>query len=159
MGKRAVAGIDAEAGESPLIDDLVGYNLKRVYMIFQSDFRTTLGADGPSPRVFSVLALIVGAPGITQSEVARRLGIERSGLVAIVDALQERGYAERTPIKGDRRVQALSPTEAGIAAYLSGADKIRRHEDQLLSVLNDGERAALQAILAKLRLAHEGTPT
>ena len=146
---------DPVHSDGPALDHLVGYNLKRVYMIFNADFRATLGEDGLSTRVFSVLALIAGQPGITQSAVARHLGIERSGLVAIVDALQERGFAERAPVRGDRRAQALSPTAAGLAAFNAAAAAVEAHEDALLSVLSIEEREQLDMILAKLRWAHE----
>lgn len=139
------------------LDRAVGYNLKRVYMIFTADFRATLGRDGMSTRVFSVLTLVVGDPGITQSAVARQLGIERSGLVAIVDDLQGRGYAERVPVRGDRRAQALHPTEAGRAAHAAAAAALDAHEAALLSALTADEQAQLTGILAKLRRAHEPT--
>lgn len=155
---RSDQAVTADQGPVPdtALDQFVGYNLKRVYMIFNSDFRQTLGDGGLSTRVFSVLSLIVGNPGITQSEVARRLGIERSGLVAIVDDLQKRAYAERAPVRGDRRVQALFPTPAGEAAHAAATTAVAVHEEQLLSVLTGEERAQLTEVLAKLRWAHEG---
>jgi DNA-binding MarR family transcriptional regulator len=129
-------------------------------MIINADFRLALdraiGEDGLSTRVFSVLTLIVNEPGITQSDVARRLGIERSGLVAIIDELQLRGYAERVPVAGDRRVQALRPTQQGQAAHAAAAEAVVAHERDLLSILSEDERAQLSAILAKIRDAYEG---
>ena len=81
--------------ETADLESLIGYNLKRAYMIVQNDFRSTLGNDGMAARVFSALSLAVQTPNITQSELARTLGIDRSGLVAIVDELEERGYVSR----------------------------------------------------------------
>mgnify|MGYP001602657296 CR=1 FL=1 len=85
---------------TPDLDDLVGYNLKRAYVIVQSDFRAALGRDGLSPRVFSALSLVVQFPNITQSELARMLGIERSGLVAIVDDLKAATTSHGKPCRG-----------------------------------------------------------
>ena len=137
------------------LDDLVGYNLKRVYMIFQSDFRATLGNDGLAPRSYSALALAVQNPEITQSDLARKLGIERSGLVAIVDQLESLGLLRRVGGPGDRRIQALTPTEKGQTLFARTADTVARHETRLLSVLTPNERSHLVEILKKLRLEHE----
>lgn len=133
------------------LEDLVGYNLKRAYVIVSADFRRALGQDGFAPRAFSAMSLIVQFPNITQSELARKLGIERSGLVAIIDELESRDYAKRQPVSGDRRVQALAPTRAGKAAYAHARDVVRAHEAELLSDLSPSERETLIGLLLKIR--------
>lgn len=133
------------------LETLVGYNLKRAYMIVQADFRASMGDKAMSPRVFSALSLIVQLPNLTQSDLSRRLGIERSGLVAIVDELQGNGHVQRVSVPTDRRVQALCPTPKGIAAYHEAAEMVRNHEDRLLQVLTDAEREQLITLLQKIR--------
>ncbi len=133
------------------LEDLVGYNLKRAYVIVDADFRRALGEDGLAPRVFSALSLIVHIPDITQSDLARRLGIERSGLVAITDDLEARGFVIRQPVPGDRRVQALAATKAGKAAYLEALQTVRAHEARLLSDLSPAEAETLVGLLRKIR--------
>lgn len=136
------------------LEGLVGYNLKRAYMIVQADFRAALGADGLSPRAFSALALVVAHPDITQSDLARLLGVERSGLVAIVDELEGRGYIARASVPGDRRVQALVPSARGRTAHAEALATAQRHERTLLADLSDAERATLIDLLRRIR-AHE----
>lgn len=133
------------------LEDFVGYNLKRAYVIVDADFRRALGADGLAPRVFSALSLIVHSPGITQSDLARTLGIERSGLVAITDDLEARGLILRQPVPGDRRVQALAPTRTGTAAYQAALDAVRAHEARLLADLTPDETETLIGLLRKIR--------
>ncbi|MEN8656514.1 MarR family transcriptional regulator [Marivita sp.] len=137
--------------ETPDLEEFIGYNLKRAYVIVQADFRRALGEDGFAPRVFSALSLVVQYPNVTQSGLARMLGIERSGLVAIVDELEGRGLLKRTNVPGDRRVQALVPTNAGAKAYADARAAVRSHEERLLSNLNDDEKATLMSLLAKIR--------
>lgn len=145
--------------ESPLSDleELVGYNLKRAYVVVQEDFREALGQDGISAGVFSVLSLTMESPNITQSKLARLLGIERSGLVAIVDDLEARGFLTRTAVPGDRRVQALVPTDAGRNAYERAVATVRAHEKRLLSSLTDNEKQDLMRLLRKIRHVGERT--
>ena len=144
------AGTDLET-ESSDLEDLIGYNLKRAYVIVQTDFRKTLGDDGMSARVFSALSLCVRFPNITQSELARMMGIERSGLVAIVDELEAKNHLRRAPVPGDRRVQALVPTDEGRRAYTEAIEAVRAHEDRLFADMSAEEKETLLALLKKIR--------
>lgn len=136
---------------APDLESLIGYNLKRAYMIVQSDFRRTLGEDGFSPREFSALSLVVQFPNVTQTGLAKMLGIERSGLVAIVDALQRRGLVTRGRVPGDRRVQALMPTKTGIKVMAEGKAAVIAHEEQLFAEFTAEERQTLMTLLQKIR--------
>lgn len=141
--------------ESVLLDGLVGYNLKRAYVVMHEDFRRTLGEDGLNPRAFAVLAFAVQHKGITQSEVARKLGIERSGLVAIVDELERTDLVSRTPVPGDRRVQALHATGEGQRVFAAASKAVDAHEKRLLSFLTEAEKRNLLKILQTIRKAGE----
>lgn len=137
------------------LEQLFGYNLKRAYIIFQTDFRKALGPDGLGPRSFALLALVVRFPNVTQSELARALGIERSGLVAIVDELEGRGYLHRVAVPGDRRVQALVATTEGSSAYADALQRVRDHETELLADFTDDEKKTLAHLLQKIRLRED----
>ena len=137
------------------LEDLIGYNLKRAYVIVRAHFSDSLGEDGMSTRVFSALSLIVQSPNITQSALARMMGIERSGLVAIVDELEARDYLRRAAVPGDRRVQALVPTDDGRRAYAAALHAVRDHEDRLFSGMTDDEKRTLLSLLKKIRRMEE----
>lgn len=138
-------------------ETLIGYNLKRAYVIIQEDYRRAMADTGLSARVFAALSFVVSNPGLTQSDLARRLGIERSGLVAIVDSLETQDYLMRKPVPGDRRVQALEPTGAGIAAYEAALKRAQDHETALLSDLSETEQQTLLRLLRKIRTLGETT--
>ncbi len=139
----------------PELEGFIGYNLKRAYVIIQADFRRVLGDDGFSPRAFSALSLVVQYPNITQTGLAKMLGIERSGLVAIIDDLERRGLVRRTHVPSDRRVQALLPTKAGIKAMADATEAVRAHEDALFANFSPDERATLMALLLRIRALGE----
>lgn len=133
------------------LDGFIGYNLKRAYILVQDDFRRAVEDEGLSTRTFSALSIVVQYPNITQAEVARMLGVDRSGMVALTDALQERGYLIRHASPHDRRVQALMPTKAGQAACARTHRKVQTHEEKLFAHLSADEQAQLVRLLRKLR--------
>ena len=147
-----------EQTKAGMLNTLVGYNLKRAYMIFQDDFRKTLGDSGLTPRAFAVLTLIAEIPDVTQSAISRYLGIERSGLVAIVDDLETRGLVLRVAVPGDRRVQALALTDKGERVHQASVDAVNEHEARLLSVLSTHEQRTLLNLLSRLRQEEDATP-
>lgn len=138
-------------GDSDL-EEFIGYNLKRAYMILQSDFRRTLRDDGLSARSFSALSLVVQYPNITQSALSKQMGIERSGLVAIVDELESMGYIVRKQIPADRRAQALKAVSKGKSAYKKAVKKVQKHEQQLFAHMTASEQKTLMKLLKKIRL-------
>lgn len=141
--------IRASAAQSGLLE-LVGYNMKRAYMRIYQDFTDTLAALDLRQRTFSVLSLVVENPDISQSEVARSLGIERSGTVVIVDELERRDLIHRDKVPGDRRAYALNTTSKGKALYRTALDRIVAHENKMLEGLDPAERKALNQYLQKI---------
>lgn len=141
------------------IDSLFGYNLKRAYMIFRDDFRHAVEGAGMSPRSMTVLALIVDCPQITQSDVARQLGIERSGMVAIIDDLEQAGLVRREAVPGDRRSQALLPTDDGVRKLDTIMAQARAREEDLLATFSPQEQAQFLDLLLRLRRSCEDIQT
>ncbi len=146
---------DGEIGQADLLG-LIGYNMKRAYMLFYQDLKQNLAEFDLRQRTFSVLSLVIENPKISQIEVARTLGIERSGTVVIVDELEERGLVVRERAPGDRRAYALAVTDAGKALYKKAIKRIADHEDRILSDLSQSDRMMLMALLRRIHMAYKG---
>ena len=89
--------------------------------------------------------------GLTQTQLADALQIERSNLVTIIDELAGRGLILRTAVVGDRRRYSLLPTEAGKDLAVAARAKVEEHEARLFGCLTATERRELQRILRKFR--------
>ena len=85
----------------------IGYAMKRALSIVQADFASALSDYDLRAVSFSALSIIVGEPGLTQTQLADALQIERSNLVTIIDELAGRGLIIRAPVAQDRRRHAL----------------------------------------------------
>src|SRR5215217_9610813 len=77
------------------------------------EFAQALEPLGLRPPHFGVMTLIDTDPGLTQQELAERSLIDPSSMVAVVDELEELGYAQRRPHPGDRRKHAIYLTTEG----------------------------------------------
>lgn len=135
------------------LSDFIGYAMKRALSIVQADFARTLSEYDLRAVSFSALSIIVGEPGLTQTQLADALQIERSNLVAIIDELAGRNLIIRAPVAKDRRRHALMPTTAGKQLAATAQASTADHERRLFACLTDTECAELQRILRKFRQA------
>lgn len=113
-------------------------------------FGERLSALELSPPDAGILRFLRMSPGISQQELASRLRIHPSRLVAIVDNLEKRGFLERKTNPDDRRLYSLQLTEQGAGILESIGKVAREHQDALLSALSEEEREQLAALLHRI---------
>lgn len=138
-----------------VLDDLVGYHLRRASNVFVADFARTLAGTGMRQVLFGLLSVLSGNPGINQGAAGRSLGIQRANMVSLINELVEAGLVDRQVSAEDRRAFCLSLTAAGEREFARCTAQIRAHEDDLLAELDAGERRTLIALLARIE-AREG---
>ncbi|MDZ7905862.1 MAG: MarR family transcriptional regulator [Cypionkella sp.] len=131
----------------------IGYAMKRAWLLVQADFARALADYDLRAVSFSALSIIVGEPGLTQTQLADALNIERSNLVTIIDELAGRGLIIRAPVAQDRRRHALMPTTAGQHLAAQARATAAEHERRLFACLTEAEHAELTRILRKFRKA------
>jgi MarR family transcriptional regulator for hemolysin len=71
-----------------------------------------LGELGITPRAHCVLSKARGAD-MTQGEIAKLADLDKTTMVATIDALEAAGLAERRPSSTDRRARIIAVTPAG----------------------------------------------
>jgi DNA-binding MarR family transcriptional regulator len=142
---------EADAFDRGLLEDLLGYHLRRAEVFaFQSFGATGPGHEGISPGQLGVLLMVQANPGINQTGAGRALGIDRSTLVSIIDALEGRELIERTPSPTDRRSHALLVTAKGEAFLKRVRPRLDAHEAELVRHLSAEERTALIDLLRRI---------
>ncbi|MGR3780059.1 MAG: MarR family winged helix-turn-helix transcriptional regulator [Albimonas sp.] len=124
-----------------------GYNMKRVYMKVRADMTGTLAPAGLRVATFSALAVILENPDITQTQLAQALKVERSGVVVLVDELENADLIARNRVKGDRRSYALRATLKGRRAWAKAEALVHAHEARLFAALAPEDRERLHALL------------
>lgn len=134
-----------------LLPELIGYHLRRAQVAVFADFAKTMADAQVTPGQFGVISLIGANPGLTQSALARAVGIERSTMVAVIDALQGRGLVERRPSPVDRRSYALALSAEGEALLEKLKPMVRAHERKLARNLSADDRTKLIELLSRIR--------
>ena len=93
-----------------VLNEHLGYFIRRLQVWVFQDFIRALAPVDIRPAQYSVLVVIAGNPGLSQSDLADRLGIERARLVRLFDKLEKRGLTQRLASPTDRRSHALRLT-------------------------------------------------
>jgi DNA-binding MarR family transcriptional regulator len=114
------------------------------------EFAQALEPLGLRPPHFGVMTLIDTDPGLTQQELAERSLIDPSSMVAVVDELEELGYAERQLHPGDRRKHAVHLTAAGKETLKRARAAAMQTARDILAPLDAGEVETLRTLLRKL---------
>jgi DNA-binding MarR family transcriptional regulator len=107
---------------------------------------------GLAPKEYGALSVLVAEGPLTQQELSRRTGIDRTTMVAIADALEKKGFAVRERNPADRRAYALRVTTKGRRTLARASRAIDRAEDEFLAPLSDRQRVQLKSLLRRLAL-------
>jgi DNA-binding MarR family transcriptional regulator len=95
------------------------------------------------------------------AELAQCFGVEKAALTGLVDRVERRGLAKRTPVRGDRRALHVTLTDAGHRAATAFHDEVTVELEHLLSPLapldREHFRRAMAVIIAGCRWQPSGT--
>ena len=132
-----------------VLDDLIGYAVRRAQLSIYEDFAAALAAEDITPQRFSSLVIIENNPGISQTKLAEVMGIARSGIVSIIDRFEKSGFVERQA-SGDRRSYNLQLTREGQKQLKKYKKAVKDHDDRISQGLTEAEKRQLRSLLRKL---------
>lgn len=124
----------------------IGTLLRQVY----AQFAAGSAQDGPPSRDFVVLDALAGNDAASQQDLARRIDVNRTTMVKLIDRLQDEGYVTRTRNPANRRTYVLSLTARGGTALKRLRQAAADHDARITAALTPGERRRLMALLNRL---------
>lgn len=147
-------------GMPPVLDKDLGWTLgmtfRQYVKVAEDAFRGIPGG----ARGYQVLAHAVNETPEPIGALALRLGIDKSVMTYLVDALVEEDMVERRQLPGgDRRNKQVAGTVYGASIWRKAQKTLRGCEDHLLAPLAPAEREAFREMLRKVALhAHAHDP-
>ena len=132
------------------IRNIVGFHIRLAHGAVYRHFTESFNHLDLSQKQVSVLWLVDDHPDIAQTDLAKRMRMDRATTMAIVNRLQARGFLVRGKAKDDGRKQTLNLTDAGRAMLVDAKAAIRAHEDWLKSRFTDDEVAQFVGFLERI---------
>ncbi len=138
------------AAKYGILSNLTGFHIRRAQVAMFQHFSESVAPHDVTPGQFGVLSLIAANPGLSQSDLAGALDVDRSTVVAVINRLSARHWVERRPSQRDRRGNALHLTPGGDVVWREITERARQHEEAFLKPLDASEQRQLLDLLRRL---------
>jgi DNA-binding MarR family transcriptional regulator len=135
------------------VSERLGYLLKKVQLELAGLHEELLAPSGISPSELALLILIDAREPESQQQLARRLGIDRTTMVGLIDALEARQLVARRPDPEDRRRNVTELTTAGRRTLRTATRASDQAERRLLAPLDPAEATQLRDLLRRIAQA------
>lgn len=132
--------------------------MHRVLQLALDIYAEEAGADGLTQRQFAVLEAVSHRSGLTQTDLVRATGIDRSTLADLVARMTAKGLLDRAQSTIDARAKAVSLSTAGQAALEAARPKVEAADKRILALLPKGKRDGFLALLAELAGEADAAP-
>jgi DNA-binding MarR family transcriptional regulator len=127
----------------------LGLLLKHAQSGFARRHAARLEPLGVTGRQTAVLIGLDGDP-VSQAELARRLGVDRTTMVALIDELEQKGWVERRTDPADRRRNVVELTGSGRALLDHARWASDEAEREFLAPLSADDARAFRRMLRAL---------
>jgi DNA-binding MarR family transcriptional regulator len=146
--KRAASGL----GGSP------SHLMHRVLQLALDIYTEEAGPDGLTQRQFAVLEAVSQKSGLTQTDLVRATGIDRSTLADLVSRMTTKGLLDREKSAIDARAKAVTLSVAGQTALDAARPRVEAADKRILALLPKGKRDGFLALLAELAGEADAAP-
>jgi len=133
-----------------ILNEFVGMHLRIAYERAYADFVERLGEDALRPGYFTILTLIVKNPGISQTQIGRAAGRDKSSVTKALRWMEEAGLISRVRPDTDRRTHLSQATRKGVELQARMEIKAREHLSALNDTIGAGYRDELIATLRRV---------
>jgi MarR family transcriptional regulator, organic hydroperoxide resistance regulator len=135
------------AGPSPSVDSEITWLLHRAAQRMRAATGEVAEKHGLTMREYIVLSALDKTPGLTQGELGRALGLDKTTLMSQLDRLERTGLVVRHNDPRDRRLRIPVITDDGEALRAKVADACDTVETSALTGLDPDEVQSLRRML------------
>ncbi|MBS8259525.1 MarR family transcriptional regulator [Roseibium polysiphoniae] len=148
-GADPASGSDLAQDEKYVLDDQIGYLLRKAYqrnaVLFSEKVQDL------TPTQFAVMARLTELSSVSQNQLGRTVGLDVATTKGVIDRLLARGLVQTAPSPSDRRRQLISLTEEGWQFFMQKAQLGLEVSEDTLAPLTQSEKRNLLRILRKLQ--------
>lgn len=136
---------------SPDDDNYIGYTITDVGRLLRTVFERRVRDLGLTRAQWIVIARVHRWPGMSQSEIADLIEIEKASAGRLIDRMEAKGWLERRADPADRRINRLHLTAESERMHKEIWPLAEATVDEALVDLDAAERRALSALLLKVK--------
>ena len=140
------------------LDQSASHLIHRALQLALDIYGEEMGSDGLTQRQFAVLEAVDAHSGLTQSDLVKATGIDRSTLADLVARMTTKGLLERERSTLDARAMAVRLSEAGQAALEAARPKVSAVDKRILALLPKTKRDSFMDLLVSLAAAADAAP-
>jgi MarR family transcriptional regulator, transcriptional regulator for hemolysin len=136
----------------PNTDDYIGVVISDVARLIRTAFDRRVRELGITRAQWLLLTRLHRNPGVSQSELADLMEVERASAGRMIDRMEANGWVERRAQNGDRRVKQVYLTEEAERVHRRIWRVAEETVDNALSGLSASEAAQLIKLLGRVKV-------
>lgn len=113
-------------------------------------YAETAGPTAVTQRQYAVLAAVSAREGLTQADLVRATGIDRSTLAELVARMLGKGLLARERSNEDGRANTVSLTDKGRTALAEAEPRAHAADEAIMKLIPSGKRSGFLAALRAL---------
>jgi len=141
----------------PLADS-PSHLMHRALQLALDIYADEVGAGGPTQRQFAVLEAVSAKSGLTQTDLVKATGIDRSTLADLVARMTAKGLLSRERSTLDARAKAVTLSSEGQAVLEAARPAVASADKRIMGLLPKGRRDAFLELLGELGMAADAAP-
>jgi DNA-binding MarR family transcriptional regulator len=140
---------DDASGEAYALKSSTGHLLRRAHQRVAEVFAAHAPSQDLTLRQFEVVQALFERDAVSQSDLVRTTGIDRSTMAEMIKRLEEKGFIARKPKDQSSGSRTVILTQAGRAALESFRPAAQAADKAMMTSLKKSERAVLLRALMK----------
>jgi DNA-binding MarR family transcriptional regulator len=147
-----------QARRQGALADSPSHQMHRALQLALDVYAEEVGSTGPTQRQFAVLEAVSVQAGLTQTDLVKATGIDRSTLADLVSRMTAKGLLERERSALDARAMAVRLSADGAAMLDAARLRVQAADKRIMGLLPKGKREAFLEMLSELAAAADAAP-
>ncbi|MBU1346774.1 MAG: MarR family transcriptional regulator [Alphaproteobacteria bacterium] len=147
-----------QARRSGALAESPSHLMHRALQLALDIYSEEAGDGGPTQRQFAVMEAVSLKEGLTQTDLVRATGIDRSTLADLVARMTTKGLLTRERSSLDARAMAVSLSAEGQALLDAARPRVEAADKRIMGLLPKSKREGFLDMLAELSAAADAAP-